>query len=248
MINSLSAPMPVTGPPKVKAIQQAKDAQSDFLVIGIVGAAGAGTSWTARVLRRLLESRCARAEIVGTPGKACSAPAACDGPPRWSAGRSTRSARREVAGDWRQPSSAPRQRLRRNRHDRQDSGALGRRNAQAVVICNSLKHPDEARLLRMVYGDAFWLLGAVCDLDTRRQRLVRRFAKPDGTLPERREGTGVHRAQSGRQRARYGRHVAAAFEIADYFVDTSPPLRDYRVPDPNSMSGRSPAISGVSST
>ena len=113
MMNSLSAPMPVTGPPKVKAIQQAKDAQSDFLVIGIVGAAGAGTSWTARVLRRLLESRCARAEIVRFTAREGLQRASGL---RWTAAMERREvdpigAGREVAGDWRQPSSAPRQRL-----------------------------------------------------------------------------------------------------------------------------------------
>ena len=95
-----------------------------------------------------------------------------------------------------------------------------------------LKHPDEARLLRMVYGDAFWLLGAVC--------------RPRHPTP----AAGQAICQAGRHIARAARRYGssssairttasantdgmstAAFEIADYFVDTSPPLRDYRVPD-----------------
>lgn len=36
--------------PKVASLDMAKNAQSDLLVLGIVGAVGAGTSWTARVL------------------------------------------------------------------------------------------------------------------------------------------------------------------------------------------------------
>ena len=44
-------------PQPVKSLKIAQEAQSRLLVVGIVGAVGAGTSWTARVLQRLLELR-----------------------------------------------------------------------------------------------------------------------------------------------------------------------------------------------
>src|SRR5690349_14544209 len=50
MMDSLTPPTACLEPPGVQALELARAAQSGFLVIGIVGAVGAGTSWTARVL------------------------------------------------------------------------------------------------------------------------------------------------------------------------------------------------------
>ncbi len=51
-------------PQPVKSLKIAQEAQSRLLVVGIVGAVGAGTSWTARVLQRLLEHRKVPASII----------------------------------------------------------------------------------------------------------------------------------------------------------------------------------------
>src|SRR5205085_6342945 len=44
-----------------------------------------------------------------------------------------------------------------------------------IAICDALRHPAEVQLLRSVYGEAFWLLGVVCDERTRHARLMRKY-------------------------------------------------------------------------
>jgi deoxycytidylate deaminase len=234
MMDSLTPPEPPPpDQPGVKALDLARAAQSGFLVIGVVGAVGAGASWVARALCRLLGRRGIPAEIV----TAREGLALASGP-AWAAA--------EALGET-DPIGAVRG-LRalsdglRARHDHAfaASAMIARIAAlragdeggapPAVVVCDSLRHPAEAHLLRMVYGDAFWLLGTVCDLETRLDRLTRKFTLPDGTPPDpARVREFAERDQDSPDR--HGQHVVAAFEIADHFVDTSPHLGDPEAPD-----------------
>ena len=210
----------VAAPERLGALRQAEDAQSTFLVVGIVGAVGAGTSWTARVLKRLLTRRSANAEIL-TAREAIH-----------------RAARERWDNAQLQKATAPIKAAielqsigddLRARHDNEfiasamiakveqllTNGAL-----PDVAIFDSLRHPDEARLLRMVYGDAFWLLGTVCDLETRRSRLIKKFTA-NGNEPDTAQVNAfIERDQDDPER-KHGQHVAKTFESADYFVDTS---------------------------
>ncbi|MDZ5649561.1 anti-phage dCTP deaminase [Nitrospirillum sp. BR 11828] len=206
-------------------------AQCTFQVVGIVGAAGAGTSWTARILVRLLKRRNVSATII-----------------------KARDCLKKALGDvWIKAvdlgktdpvhSAHELQKLGNNlRRDHDDAivasamiaaiaDFLAGDNPPHVFICDSLRHPAEAKLLRMVYGDAFWTLGTVCDLDTRRDRLKKKF-----TIPQLREPVEadlekfIERDQDDAS-DKHGQHVAEAFELADYFVDTSASLSDPDAPD-----------------
>ena len=217
--------------PRITAIQEVKDAQSDLLVIGVVGAVGAGTSWTARVLKRLLENRGTTAEIV--TAREAMEKAADD---RWQAAQALKATDPVAAAIQLQSLGDD----LRQQHDHafmasamiaKAESLLTSEQPPGVIICDSLRHPDEARLLQMVYGYAFWLLGNVCDLETRRARLIKKFAKITKRDPEAAQVKAfIDRDQDDPDR-KHGQHVAATFEIADYFVDTSPTLSRPDAPD-----------------
>ena len=232
MMDSLTPPA-LLAPEPVRALEHARAAQSGFLAIGIVGAVGAGTSWTGRVLCRLLGREGVRAAIVtARQGLAAASGGAWAAAEALAATDPIGAARAlQVLGD-----------ALRARHDhafiasamiaqiaglRAEGGAAA---APAVVVCDSLRHPAEAHLLRMVYGDAFWLLGTVCDLETRLRRLARKFALPDGTPPDP-AAIRDHAERDQDSPERHGQHVAGTFEMADHFVDTSPPLSDPEAPE-----------------
>src|SRR5262249_46474405 len=60
---------------------------------------------------------------------------------------------------------------------RQESGATeGKARGRHAFIFRSLKHPDEVRTLRRIYGNAFYLLAAYSPHDQRRDNLAQRIA------------------------------------------------------------------------
>jgi deoxycytidylate deaminase len=84
-----------------------------------------------------------------------------------------------------------------------------------AYILDSLRHPAEVNLLRAVYGDAFVLIGVVCEERKRIDRMshkyrdaghdtVREFMKRDEAAAE-----------------SYGQQVAKAFHLSDFFVDNT---------------------------
>lgn len=217
-------------PTLVRALDDARGAQTNFIVIGVVGAVGAGTSWTARVLQRLLKRRDIVAEIV--TARAGLADASGEA---WNHAQLLKDTAPMKAAQTLQSIGDT---LRTDHDDAFVASAMiariaASRNAEptpTVVICDSLRHPAEAHLFRMVYGDAFWLIGTVCDLDTRLVRLTKKFTLANGQAPDTKEVAAfIDRDQDSPDR--HGQHVAATFELADYFVDTSPALRDPAAPD-----------------
>ena len=228
----MTTPDVPTGLPRVLALDAARDAQGGRQVIGIVGAAGAGTSWTARVLERLLLRRGVPTAIVrARDGIAKAVGADWDDAIALRQSDPVASAERlQSLGDS----------LRERNDDAIVASAMiaeisshdGDERVPEVLICDSLRHPAEVHLLRMVYGDAFWTLGTVCDFDTRRDRLMKKLTEP---------GAAVHPSEEAVRRfierdqddptSSHGQHVAEAFELADYFVDTSSPLSDPEAPD-----------------
>lgn len=217
--------------PSVKALDLAHAAQSDFLVIGIVGAVGSGTSWTAEVLKRLLERRGVSTKIIKARD-GISKLAECD----WKEALTFKDTNPIKMAEMLQEAG---DRLRQ-RHDNSIVASamiseihsfLGGTNPPKLVICDSLRHPSEAKLLRMVYGDAYWMLGTVCDLPTRRERLKLKLTSGSALHPEENDLRKFIDRDQDDPNHKYGQHVAATFELADYFVDTSASLSSPNAPE-----------------
>lgn len=95
-------------------------------------------------------------------------------------------------------------------------------------VLDSVRHPAEVELLRAIYGNAFVLVGVVCDEEQRQGRLVTKY-----------RGAGIRDAQEFMKRdakasQKYGQRVADAFHLADFFLDnTATPTLKSGGPNPN---------------
>lgn len=85
-----------------------------------------------------------------------------------------------------------------------------------AYILDSLRHPEEVRLLQKLYSGAFTLIGVVCDEDVRRDRLGAKYKGADKQSAE-----AFMRRDEGISTPRYGQHVADAFEMADFYLDNT---------------------------
>lgn len=84
-----------------------------------------------------------------------------------------------------------------------------------AYILDSIRHPDEVRLLQHIYQDAFVLIGVVCEEEMRVRRLASKYS--DGGIKNCRKL--MHRDdQAG---LAYGQRTRDAFHMADFFVDNS---------------------------
>lgn len=80
-----------------------------------------------------------------------------------------------------------------------------------VHIIDSLKHPEEVRLLRATYGDIFWLIGVFAPLSLRKQRL-----SVQQSLDSQAIDAIMHRDYT--EDDDHGQNVRDVFHQADYFV------------------------------
>ena len=89
-------------------------------------------------------------------------------------------------------------------------------NRPTAYLLRSLKHPDEVRLLRHVYRDAFSLVGVACDAYERRQVLSDRLSlfQDHRALAERL----IARDESDQDNQDFGQNVRDTFALADVFV------------------------------
>ena len=84
-----------------------------------------------------------------------------------------------------------------------------------AYILDSLRHPAEVNLLRRVYGDAFVLVGVVCEEATRARRISQKY-----------RDAGLNAAEAFMRRdakasAKHGQRVSDAFHLSDYFIDNT---------------------------
>jgi deoxycytidylate deaminase len=84
-----------------------------------------------------------------------------------------------------------------------------------AYILDSIRHPAEVQLLRNIYGEAFVLIGVVCEEEKRISRMQAKY-----------EDCGKGSAQAFMKRdadddKKHGQHVADAFHLADFFVDNT---------------------------
>lgn len=90
--------------------------------------------------------------------------------------------------------------------------------ARRAYVLDSLRHPDEVRLLRAVYQEAFVLVGVVCEPASREMRLARKYKDAGAEAVQK---FMVRDADSETDRE-HGQKVAETFFMSDYFVDNTP--------------------------
>lgn len=90
--------------------------------------------------------------------------------------------------------------------------------ANVAYVLRSLKHPDEARLLRQIYGDAFCLVGVASSLDERGDNLAKdlsHFDDPVGTAQ-----ALIVRDEADDSQREFGQRVRDVYRMADVFLAT----------------------------
>lgn len=85
-----------------------------------------------------------------------------------------------------------------------------------AFIIDSLKHPAEVEVLRTIYGQSFYLIGVVCNDDTRQERLRKKFKKETG--PEGTERILDVMKRDRQEGTNHGQNVRETLHLADFFV------------------------------
>lgn len=98
------------------------------------------------------------------------------------------------------------------------------RKKRAYII-DSLRHPEEANLLRRLYQDAFVQIGIVCEESKRRSRLGKKYGDA-GT-----ENANKFMRRDEDASEKNGQHVGDTFYLSDFFVDNT---ADRKNPDGSS--------------
>jgi deoxycytidylate deaminase len=84
-----------------------------------------------------------------------------------------------------------------------------------VYILDALRHPAEVQLLRRVYGDAFVLIGVVCEEEVRRKRISVKYE------PAEESAIRAFMKRDSKAKEIHGQRVADTFHLSDFFVDNS---------------------------
>ena len=99
--------------------------------------------------------------------------------------------------------------------------------ARHAYILKSLKHPDEVKALRNIYGPSFYLVAAYSPREMRKRNLAQKLAASEHSLQsgqyfEKAEKL-MKRDESERETDGFGQNVRDTFPTADVFVDASNP-------------------------
>jgi deoxycytidylate deaminase len=95
---------------------------------------------------------------------------------------------------------------------------------RTAFIFHSLKHPEEVRTLRKIYGSSFIVISIYTPLASRLEQLKERIAKsrraynPDPFSEQARELIGRDHQEVG---TRYGQNVSSTFPEGDFFIDAT---------------------------
>ncbi len=84
-----------------------------------------------------------------------------------------------------------------------------------AYVLDSLRHDAEVQLVRHVYGNAFALIGIVCDEEVRRERLGHKYSDAG------QDSSKSFMERDSKSCVKHGQRVSAAFELADYYLDNS---------------------------
>lgn len=96
-------------------------------------------------------------------------------------------------------------------------------DAKRVYLIDSIRHPAEIHLLRRTYGNAFGLIGVVCEEGVRRARILEKYFRgPEKALLETQEAVDRFMDRDSDDSSRkHGQHVTEAFYEADFFIDNT---------------------------
>jgi cytidine deaminase len=93
--------------------------------------------------------------------------------------------------------------------------------AGTAYILDSLKNPDEARLLREIYGDGFLLISAYAPRDDRQSALAIRLGGPQAEGSVNTNAAELIEIDHSEEEAgEFGQRVSDVFALADLVVDT----------------------------
>jgi hypothetical protein len=108
---------------------------------------------------------------------------------------------------------------------RQESGAIeGKALGRHAYVFRSLKHPEEFKTLRKIYGNAFYLIAAYSTHDKRRDHLAHRIAR---SRSDTQTASYFHEAERLMFRdlqeldLGYGQNLRDTYHRADIFLDTT---------------------------
>jgi deoxycytidylate deaminase len=108
---------------------------------------------------------------------------------------------------------------------RQESGATeGKALGRHAYVFRSLKHPEELKTLRQIYGNAFYLIAAYSPHDLRRDHLAHRIARSHNDTQT---TNYFHEAERLMLRdlqeldLKYGQNLRDTYHRADIFLDTT---------------------------
>lgn len=87
-----------------------------------------------------------------------------------------------------------------------------------VYVVRSLKHKDEATLLRHVYGDAFTLVGVACSARERKASLAKSLSQFQSAEAETDADALIARDARDDSRETFGQQVREVFQLADVFL------------------------------
>ncbi|WP_459554442.1 anti-phage dCTP deaminase [Lacunimicrobium album] len=100
----------------------------------------------------------------------------------------------------------------------QDIEAIGSDKRKAYIV-DSIKHPEEVRYLRSVFGDQFWMIGVVASDRMRLRRLKQRkkFSVQEFDFLSQSDIDGSDEFDTEPYRKRSGQNALKAVLMADYF-------------------------------
>ncbi|GFO59105.1 deoxycytidylate deaminase [Geomonas silvestris] len=96
-----------------------------------------------------------------------------------------------------------------------DRGEVHKESRRLVWILDSLKHPEEVRLLRMVYDKMFSLMGVLCSFKVKQRILAEKFRIPDAQAIDL-----IRRDESAE--LSYGQKLLKTLQHGDFFVRNAP--------------------------
>jgi deoxycytidylate deaminase len=230
------------------ALQLVSGANSNELVFAVVGHVGSGTSEVAEALKSSLEKEdfpggAYEAHVVKASdliktwmkanGGAEGAPGSIEGAfILQDAGDELRKTSQDNSEIAKKLVAEIRSiRAKSKREELVDQKPVEPDGSRRAYILDSLRHPDEVKLLRAVYQDAFVLLGVVCDANTRKLRLAAK-CKDAGA-----EKVSAFMERDSDGHLPHGQKVADTFFMSDFFVENTADRSTFvgKVPKPNPL-------------